>query len=794
MRKLVGVIMNRAIATLGLVALCCAGCARPRPVAPPAAPKQALATVGQGAPTKPVQPPDKAELDIGPWVAVLEHATVPRRREVVEEIAQWGPRARKVLPALAKSLDVPRDYEEWRKGHPDRSPEAYVAAVELSNATVAAMIALGPDAAPALLDAIRACRGNPGRAAVELRGRAADAFRRWSATITPLLLDAAWDDVLDEPVEFALHGLDHAAVPALQKALGDRRPWLRLRAAVLLAGLGPGAANATGDLIAALDDPEANVRLATAYALCGRAADERDRAFAVLLEFFHAARPVTPRLYPLAGWSFDPGPWTGLAAIAVHRGGGIAGLAGTTTETRCWIAARLLTESGPKARVMLPRLAEWVEHDRSPYPPWATTLSRMGPLARGLAPPLIEMLRRTPARPAPSSRDADSLGGIRHALRSMGPSLAEDKRNLAALVALLKEEPESVGILAILRAVGPAAADQALPTLRDLLRHAKPAVRWRAFQTMTAVAPEAADAAIPALAGLRLARPWAPPNPVRLCISLNVHFNVEGGHGWPEDDQDLGADRDRLLKVVRALGPKDGAAIPVLVGLFATNRSSYEEQHAVLEFFGRLGPDDASAVVPVLLERLAGLQDYERPPLVRCLEHFGKAAVPDLAPALASKSSPVRQTAAGLLGKLGPDARAAVPELRAALTRLPGWERVAVAEALGRIGPDAAAAVPELIGLFKDANRGESEADRAGWRATVARALGRIGKTTVPALTVALLDAEPLTRAGAAEALGRVGPEAKSAVPILLRLRDGGTEPPEVRQAAGAALKVLDPD
>src|SRR5262245_12626371 len=48
---------------------------------------------------------------------------------------------------------------------------------------------------------------------------------------------------------------------------------------------------------------------------------------------------------------------------------------------------------------------------------------------------------------------------------------------------------------------------------------------------------------------------------------------------------------------------------------------------------------------------------------------------------------------------------------------------------------------------------------------TAADALGRIGKTAVPALIKALADKDPKVRARAAQALARIGPDAAPAVP-----------------------------
>ena len=57
----------------------------------------------------------------------------------------------------------------------------------------------------------------------------------------------------------------------------------------------------------------------------------------------------------------------------------------------------------------------------------------------------------------------------------------------------------------------------------------------------------------------------------------------------------------------------------------------------------------------------------------------------------------VRQTAAGALGKIGPEAKAAVPDLSKALKDEDKYVRQTAVRALGDIGPEARDAVPALI-------------------------------------------------------------------------------------------------
>jgi HEAT repeat protein len=79
-------------------------------------------------------------------------------------------------------------------------------------------------------------------------------------------------------------------------------------------------------------------------------------------------------------------------------------------------------------------------------------------------------------------------------------------------------------------------------------------------------------------------------------------------------------------------------------------------------------------------------------------------------------------------------------------------------------------------------------------KSVAACAASRIGKDAVDPLTVALKDDAPRVRARAAEALGRIGPDARKALPRLLQVIANEREPAEVRAAAEEARKKLEPD
>jgi HEAT repeat protein len=203
-----------------------------------------------------------------------------------------------------------------------------------------------------------------------------------------------------------------------------------------------------------------------------------------------------------------------------------------------------------------------------------------------------------------------------------------------------------------------------------------------------------------------------------------------------------------------------------------------------------------------------------------------KAAVPDLVKRLFDSHASVRSASAEALGRIGPGAKDAAPAL---LTLLEGDEpafvQSAACEALGLIEPaDKEAVVAVLkqklehpgplvrahaaLALFLVAGdkTGKDEAARGlihrmhHVRITAAEALWRMSKDvrSIP-LLIRALEESNLTgteneneRYMAVRALGRIGADAKAAVPELLKLI--GTRDPDLAATARAALKAIDPE
>ncbi len=143
---------------------------------------------------------------------------------------------------------------------------------------------------------------------------------------------------------------------------------------------------------------------------------------------------------------------------------------------------------------------------------------------------------------------------------------------------------------------------------------------------------------------------------------------------------------------------------------------------------------------------------------------------------------------------LGAEARDAVPELtRIFEENISLDSRFSTAEALGAISPDAKVALPALVKVAADTNAADEVARLV--RLCVIETLGQIQaepELVVPALTKALNDPDSRFRKEAAAPLGRFGPVAKPAVPVLFKILEH--QDWTTRHAAAAAIKQIDPE
>lgn len=299
-----------------------------------------------------------------------------------------------------------------------------------------------------------------------------------------------------------------------------------------------------------------------------------------------------------------------------------------------------------------------------------------------------------------------------------------------------------------------------------------------------------------------------------LCI-----FVVLGPCAHGEDDLDTqikavqsGRKQARLhaFEELRYLGsrarPALGAVLPCLRDPDAEIREAAAD---VLADIGP-GPEAIAALVEAMRDKETG-RDASR-----ALVAVGPAAIPALTRALLDSDAEVRSNAVHALGEFGPTAKDSVPALMALFVRESPEGRVAIANAWAEMGRGAGSAVPLLVELLRDPSAEVCvAAARALW------SIERRPERVVPAL-MAMVESQGKTEEAAGRGpserelpiaapsaravylLGRIGPEARQAVPVLmsaLEAPDGalcacaiealGEIGPEARQAIPAIVQRL---
>jgi HEAT repeat protein len=387
------------------------------------------------------------------------------------------------------------------------------------------------------------------------------------------------------------------------------------------------------------------------------------------------------------------------------------------------------------------------------------------------------------------------------ALVRLGPE-AEDA--VPPLIAALQDESAKIRECAVdaLKGIGPSARP-ALPSLRLALDD--PAIEVRT----------AAAAAL-----------WSlDPKPATAKAILPVLREALG------DGKTLFV-RDSAIKVLNSMGSEARPALPELIALLQDQKSSERgdtakasERGDTAKALGSIGPDPRS-----IQALCAALQDSERAVRYDAAVSLGRIGAGEekvlrsLTDALQDSSAWVRAGAAAslwkltgkaelvltvlidtlendkeggevisTLGDIGPQAKEAAPALRKALRAQHAWIRVEAAIALAKIGLRDDPEVPQVLESMlasSDYSSRRVEATQALW--TFYRQLGPL---------IELLRqnnyyrgselAKVLDESEAARVLGEIGPDAREAVPELVKALKH--KHLRVRLAARTALKRIDP-
>lgn len=288
-------------------------------------------------------------------------------------------------------------------------------------------------------------------------------------------------------------------------------------------------------------------------------------------------------------------------------------------------------------------------------------------------------------------------------------------------------------------------ADETVPALIAEIQHFNPTVRLSAFRSLSKLGSDARQAL---------------PDLTR---ALN------------DDDAKI---REGAAQAIGQLGRE---AMPTLVRML-THPDKYVRRNAVWGL-GKLGPQ-ARSVMHDLCQALKDEDPRTAAGAAQALGSMGAEAapaVPMLAEAMRGTNIVLCRLAAKALSQIG---RSALATLISHLKHHDPFVKGEAAVALGWMGPAAAAAVQTLIDLLRTAKKPTSQ---------YASGLLGAGTPTTPVAPPSPVAAdnqtEEGTRINAVTALGRIGPDALTALPYL---QDALADPCEaVRRAAEVAIRQV---
>ncbi len=243
-------------------------------------------------------------------------------------------------------------------------------------------------------------------------------------------------------------------------------------------------------------------------------------------------------------------------------------------------------------------------------------------------------------------------------------------------------------------------------------------------------------------------------------------------------DESCGEAAARILGLI---GPRASDAVPDLITILDRRLSPTTVRGHAAFALGRIGEPNG-AIVPALIAALTDSKTEVRERAAEALGGMGSSAreaLPALASALKDDEASVAIRACLALSLIG-DEGAAKP-LLAAFQDKRSEVSVAASQAIWRLGPKADPVVLALLSLAQ----GPVEKT-----APARNLLASLGPHIVPVLVEALSNDQAARREAAADALGRMGPPARTAVPALLKsLKD---KSPAVALMAAMALAEID--
>jgi len=333
------------------------------------------------------------------------------------------------------------------------------------------------------------------------------------------------------------------------------------------------------------------------------------------------------------------------------------------------------------------------------------------------------------------------------ALLRVGPEAAPA---VPVLIEALGDADESVRdqaalVLGLIRR----GAKEAVPALAKATKDKSPTVRLKALEALGRIGPDAASA-VPVL--------------------------VEAIQG---SDPSL---RVFAIQAVYGIGPDAEGAIPALIAALRDS-DKIVRLHAA-QALANMGPK-AKPAVPALIEAVSDPDSAVRSMATAAFVRMGPAArdaIPALIKAVEGDDAELRRQAAYTLSTFGAGAEPAVPTLIAALKSDFKTRKDAI-RTLGTIGPSAKASIPALRQIVEQTSALYLRVEAADALARIDRAAVR---EVVPLLMKTLQDPDSGVRMSSAKALGKIGPDAESALPALRELLDDPTV--DVGQIAAEAI------
>ncbi|HEY2253049.1 MAG TPA: HEAT repeat domain-containing protein [Planctomycetaceae bacterium] len=582
-------------------------------------------------------------------------------------------------------------------------------------------------------------------------------------------------------VESTLHQ-GPAALPELMAALDSGDPQECSRAAYGLGRLGPAAAAALDKLLALLAADDPRVRTYAVFAVAQIQTDKQAAAAAIaplLADAVPGVRDdVRRELLDLGTPAYQP-------IVQLLESGDASlqlGVMQILTNTRQlpyhrrWLARSpnisqvlrgLVDAADPGVRIeALTILAEW---DQAQPAEVCELLRHDDPQRIGVALRAIGQLKSDPSKLLPGILDLfdrfhrEAVGAGRGraidetivaALSALSSQKTAARSAAPRLLKLLEEYPDQYWI-PIARALADIGADtdDVIRILSPLLLYEKHerTIAWQAGELLLEVSPAAARRQVAQL--------------------------------LPKLADDRGTVDKPVLYALCVLGPQAEAAVPALIPLLHASDPWVAEfaAHAL----SRLGPAGSRAVADLTdVVTNGGKPQVPRLACVDALASVGagaQSAIPALLQYLAQpepsspspakrQPNPERRLRAAIvraLGRIGGDSASLHLALRLELSSRSSEMRAAAAEAVARVAGQSAAlpadqVLGELIARLGD--------EHPKVRTTAALAISRMAidrSAAIAPLTGALLDEEIYVQKAAAVALGKIGPAASDALPLL---------------------------